>query len=170
MKFPKRKKPLASRGHTFYLLVGLLLFIAPIVFITIEAEGELLGYILCSPIWVGGIVMAGIAVYSLFSKNSYINKYSRSAASSYGTIIKRFIKNISFNPFEPASELYMVVFQFRATLDSSETKQYMLEAKVPEGLYTRLTLDSEILVHYAAEDPRIAFLEGEEIDSLHEEW
>lgn len=166
MEVPKRKKPLASRGHLLYLLVGLLLFFVPIVYINVEGEGTLFAYLLCSPIWVGGMVLSGTAFYSFFSKESDLNRFRRSATSSNGTIIKRYIIRKAYNPEEPPSELHMVVFQFRARLDTSETKQYMLEAQITENLYARLTPDSEILVHYAAEDPRIAYLEGEEIDSV----
>ena len=160
MDIPKRKKPLVIKGHIAYLLLGLLLFWGPVLYISKEGEGNIFEFALCSPLWGGGIVLAGLAVYSLVSKQSDLNKYTRSAASSTGTILKRYtIQRPSF--FEAPDDIHMVVIQFNATLGPSESKQYRLEMQIPGYLYEQLQLDSEILVKYAAEDPRIACLEGE---------
>ncbi|NIS79807.1 MAG: hypothetical protein GTO14_06285 [Anaerolineales bacterium] len=161
MKVPKRKKPLASRGHVFYLLLGLLLIIAPCIYFTVEGGAQIIGYLLCSPVMIGGLVITIVALKSLFWEQSDLQKFQRSAASSPGTIVRRYIKSPE-DEYDPPSG-YTIVFEFKADLPSSESQRRMLEAEVSPSLYHRLEPGSEVVVHYAGEDPQIAYLEGEDI-------
>jgi hypothetical protein len=162
MKVPKRKKPLASRGHKFYLLLGLFLIIAPFIYITIEGGAEIVAYLLCSPLMIGGLALTIVALWSLFGKQSDYHKFQRSAASSLGKVLRRYIKSPGDEYDLPSG--YTIVFEFKAKLPSSETQYRVLEAEVSPSFYSRMQPGSEMMVHYAREDPRIAYLEGEKID------
>ena len=89
--------------------------------------------------------------------------FRRTKGESEGEITHRYIKRIISwkRGYRDETKYYHIVFKFEAQLSGGTKKTIILYAQVDYGFYLSHEIGSKVKVHYASEDPRLAYLEGE---------
>ncbi len=107
------------------------------------------------------IILGLLFLPTILRRSIDYRKFQRSSLVTSATVVGKDFK-IDRDPDGPDQKMYFLVVQFEALgLESSEN-QVTLRAKVKEQLYLSSMTGSTVMLEYAAKDPRIAQLEGEQ--------
>lgn len=104
-----------------------------------------------------GVVIGALGLSAYLDSRRTFNAFRHAPMTAQATILDRQVKVEKDRYGEREWRTYGVVFRF----DAGEG-QVTLRARVPQSLYDRADLGTMIHVCYAAANPRIALLEGEE--------
>jgi hypothetical protein len=161
----KRKKPLSQRGHWSFLIIGILLVLIPSYFLYNLPRFDKSTFIICMPILlIIGILWSFVSIWSFAYPKSDYRKFQRSSRQSEGLIIHRYIdEHISSAGEKEHITQYFVVFEYVARQSDGTTKTIILNAEVDYPFYVKHEIGSRVGVHYAMDDPRLVYLDGEEL-------
>ena len=100
----------------------------------------------------------------IFPASDY-RTFRRSAAQSEGLVINRYIEERTYweDGHQEVERYYHLVFEYDIKVSETATEKNILDALVKPAFYKRHEIGTKVLVHYAREDPRLAYLDGEMI-------
>lgn len=159
----KRKKPLPFAGHLFFSLIGVMFVVGPSIALSLPRFDKC-GFLLCMPpLIIVGILWFLVAMRSFTNRDSDYNKFHRSAAQSEGLVVHRYVDKRTYwdEGYREEDRYYHLVFEYDAKLSQTTTETYILDAQVMAPFYNRHDIGAKVLVHFAKEDPRLAYLDGE---------